>query len=175
MKKIAIILLLGAAFLLVMAACQPDPTPPPDSPSEPQVQPTFPSAGDSSAGEQAEEAVGEAVEEQEASPEPTEVPLDESGAATDIPVPEDAYKYQIMRKGSSASYQVDMTIEELVTWYQEELPKVGWEMAGPPDSGLGAIATMLRENEAGDRLTINMQANEVGGFVSVTIVVIRGG
>jgi len=34
---------------------------------------------------------------------------------------------------------------------------------------------MLRENTVGDRLTINMQANELGGFVSVTILVIRGG
>ena len=175
MKKIALLLLLGSALLLVTAACQPDPTPPPDVPAEPVVQPTHPSAGDSSAGEQVEESSGEVSETPDASPEPTEMPVDESGLALDIPIPEEAYKLQIMRKGSSATYQVDSTIEDVVSWYQEELPKVDWELAGPPDAAVGAIATMLRENTVGDRLTINMQANELGGFVSVTILVIRGG
>jgi len=175
MKKIALILLLGAALMLVMAACQPDPTPPPDAPAEPTVQATHPPAGDSSAAEQVDESSGENSEAPDASPQSTEVPVHESGAAIDIPIPEGAYKHQIMRKGSTATYQVDLTIEDVVSWYQEELPKVGWEMAGPPDSAVASIATMLRENEGGDRLTINMQANELAGFVSVTIVVIRGG
>ena len=103
------------------------------------------------------------------------MPLNESGTAADVPIPEDAYKFQSMRGGSSATYQVDMDIDELVSWYQEELPKFGWELAGPPDSAVGAMGTMLRENEAGDRLTINMQANVNAGFVSVIIQVIRGG
>ena len=175
MKKFALLLLLGSALLLITAACQPDPTPPPDTPAEPVVQPTHPSAGDSSSGEPVDESSGEVSDASDTNQEPTEVPMDESGLATDIPIPEEAYKLQIMRKGSSTTYQVDSTIEEVVSWYQEELPKVGWDYAGPPDSDVGAIATMLRENEGGDRLTINMQANEIAGFVSVTVLVIRGG
>lgn len=175
MKKIALLLMLGLALLLVTAACQPDPTPPPDALAEPVVQPTHPTAGDSSAGEQVDESSGEVSEAPDANPEPTVVPVDDEGLATDIPIPEDAYKIQIMRKGSSTTFQVDSTIEEVVSWYKEELPKVGWEFAGPPDSAVGAIATMLRENGGGDRLTINMQANELAGFVSITVLVIRGG
>ena len=174
-KKIALLLLLGSALLLFTTACQPDPTPPPDGPAEPVVQPTHPTAGDSSTGETVEEPSGEVPDVPDANPEPTEVSLDEAGLAEDIPIPDEAYKLQIMRKGSSATFQVDSTIEEVVSWYQEELPKVGWDFAGPPDSDVGAIATMLRENEGGDRLTINMQANELAGFVSVTVLVIRGG
>lgn len=173
MKKIIVIILLGSALLFVSAACQQSPSSPPGA--EPTVRPTHPSEIGSSVVEQAEEQLEEIQEEVEASPEPTEVPLNESGGATDIPIPEDAYKYQIMRGGSSATYQVDMDIDELVSWYQEELPKYGWELAGPPDSAIGAMGTMLRENEAGDRLTINMQANVNAGFVSVIIQVIRGG
>jgi hypothetical protein len=175
MKKIALLLMLVSALLLVTAACQPDRTPPPDAPAEPVVQPTHPTGGDSSAGEQVDESSGEVSEAPDANPEPTVVPVDDEGLATDIPIPEDAYKIQIMRKGSSTTFQVDSTIEEVVSWYQEELPKGGWEFAGPPDSAVGAIATMLRENSGGDRLTINMQSNELAGFVSITVVVIRGG
>ena len=175
MKKIALLLMLGSALLLVTAACQPDPTPPPDAPVEPVVQPTHPTGGDSSADEQVDESSGEVSEAPDATLEPTVMPVDEAGLAMDIPIPEDAYKIQIMRKGSSTTFQVDSTIEEVVSWYQEELPKVGWDFAGPPDSAVGAIATMLRENGVGDRLTINMQANELAGFVSITLLVIRGG
>jgi hypothetical protein len=46
-------------------------------------------------------------------------------------------------------------------------------MAGPPDNAIGSIGTMLRENAAGDRLAINMQANELGGFVILDISISR--
>jgi hypothetical protein len=173
MKKIVVILLLGAALLFVVTACQPNPTPPPGA--EPTVRPTHPSEVNSSAVERAEEEIEEVSEDVVPDIEPTAVPLNESGTAADVPIPEEAYKYQSMRGGSSATYQVDMDIGELVSWYQEELPKYGWELAGPPDSAVGAMGTMLRENEAGDRLTINMQANVNAGFVSVIVQVIRGG
>jgi hypothetical protein len=34
------------------------------------------------------------------------------------------------------------------------------------------MATMLRENAEGDRITINMQANQLGGFVRISISVV---
>jgi len=46
-------------------------------------------------------------------------------------------------------------------------------MAGSPDNAVEAIATMLRKNEAGDRLAINMQTNELGGFIRLTITISR--
>lgn len=167
MKKNALYYLIGATLiiLVVAVACQPDPTPPPDAPVS---QPTKPPVVKTDEVQSPEESSSGAVEA-------TEVPVDESGVATDIPVHEGVYKLQAMRKGSSITYQVDTTIDELVAWYQSELPNSGWEMAGPPDSAIGAMATMLRENGDGDRLTVNMQANEIAGFVSVTIQVTRGG
>lgn len=173
MKKIIIIILLGSAFLLVSAACQQSPTPPPGA--EPTVRPTHPSEIGSSAVEQAEEQLEEISEEVEASPEPTAVALGESGVEMDIPIPEGAYKFQILRGGSSALYQVDMDIEELVSWYQDELLEFGWELDRPDQDLIGQMYSMLRENAAGDRLTINMQSNQVGGFITVTIQVFRGG
>lgn len=91
----------------------------------------------------------------------------------DVPIMEGANKLQVVRKGTNVVYQVDGTVQDLVSFYQDELPNYGWEMAGPPDSAIGAIATMLRENAAGERLAINMQANEVGGFVRLTITIAR--
>jgi hypothetical protein len=91
----------------------------------------------------------------------------------DIPVIDGAYRLVAGTSGKNVVYQVDTSIEEVVTFYQEELPNFAWEMAGPPDNQVATIATMLRENEAGDRLAINMQRNELGGFVRVTLTISR--
>lgn len=102
-------------------------------------------------------------------------PVSDTGVAADIPIPEEAYQVQIARQGRTVIFQIDGKIEDIVTYYQENLPGLGWDLAGPPDTYMGSIASMLRENEAGDKLTINMQGNELGGFVRVTLTVIRGG
>lgn len=91
----------------------------------------------------------------------------------DVPVIDDAYRLIAGSSGKNVVYQVDTTIEEVVAFYQEELPNFAWEMAGPPDNQVATIATMLRENAAGDRLAINMQRNELGGFVRVTVTISR--
>jgi hypothetical protein len=91
----------------------------------------------------------------------------------DIPVIEGAYRLVAGSSGKNVVYQVDTVIEDVVTFYQEELPDFAWEMAGPPDNQVATIATMLRENASGDRLAINMQRNELGGFVRVTITISR--
>jgi hypothetical protein len=95
------------------------------------------------------------------------------GAREDIPIMEAARSLQILREGGTITYEVDADIETVVGFYQEELPKYGWELAGPQDSALASIAAMLRENQDGDRMTINMQANQLGGFVKVNISVVR--
>jgi hypothetical protein len=172
MKKIALLLMLGTVFLLIASACQSKPAPS-SGPAQADVQPTHPSAAGSNVEVQKEEAVGNDAEVVDASPEPTALALSESGAASDIPIPEEAYKLQVMRKGNSVHFQIESTIDEVVGWYQQELPKYGWELAGPPDSAIGAMATMLRENAGSDRMTINMQANELGGFINITLQVSR--
>ncbi len=95
------------------------------------------------------------------------------GVPDDVPVMDGAYQLQATRSGNNVLYQVDATVDEVVAFYQEELPKFEWEMAGPPDNAIGSIGTMLRENAAGDRLAINMQGNDLGGFVRLTITVSR--
>jgi hypothetical protein len=113
--------------------------------------------------------------EEQPGPQPTQqqVVTGEAGARDDIPVMDGAREYQVMRGGASIVYEIDADIDTVVNFYQEQLPQYGWEMAGPPDSALASIATMLRENGSGDRMTINMQENQVGGFVKVNISVVR--
>lgn len=91
----------------------------------------------------------------------------------DIPIMDGATNLQVARDGTNIQFQIDGAIVDVVAFYQEVLPDFGWEIAGPPDNVIGLIATMLRENEVSDRLAINMQANELGGFVLLTITVNR--
>ena len=116
-----------------------------------------------------EESAPEPVEDQGPAP----VEEDEGNNLDDVPIMDEAYKVQKGRSGKNVVYQVDASIEEVLTYYQEILPNYEWEIAGPPDNAVAAIATMLRENAAGDRLAINMQANELGGFVRVNITISR--
>jgi len=113
------------------------------------------------------EVVPESVEQQ------ATAPVVEAGGenSDDVPIIEDAY--QVQKGKSSIIYQVDGSVEDVVGFYQAELPNYGWELSGPPDNAVGAIATMLRENADGDLLAINMQYNSVGDFVRVTITLSR--
>jgi len=91
----------------------------------------------------------------------------------DLPLPDGAYKVDVSAGGTQVSYQHDGTIEQMVTFLQEELPAFGWDIQGSPDSAVGAIATMLRKNEAGDTLSVNMQYNANGDFVTLTMAILR--
>jgi hypothetical protein len=100
-------------------------------------------------------------------------PVSDSGIAGDIPIPEDAYQVQVAQRGTTVLFQIDGEIDDVVGFFQENLPNNGWDLVGPPDTSMGSIATLLRKNEAGDQLSINMQGNQLGGFVRVTIVILR--
>lgn len=113
------------------------------------------------------------IDEPDASEIPTYVPTVEAQVPEDVPIMEGAYRLQVVRDGTNVVYQIDSTIEEVATYYQEELPNYDWEIGRAPDNIIGSIATMLRFNPAGDRLAINMQANEVGGFVRLTLTISR--
>lgn len=154
-RKILVVLVL--LFSLVLMACAPKASPAPlSSPPE------------------AETPEAQVTSEQPGATEATSpAPSGPEGAAPDLPIMEGAYKLQILRGGNSVIYQVDAGIQDVVSFYQETLPQYGWEMAGPPDSAVGSIATMLRKNQAGDNLTVNMQENKLGGFVQVTIQITR--
>ena len=112
------------------------------------------------------EAPGQDEEPQPVATQSREIP-------EDIPVIEGVTRLQVIRGGTNILFRYNGSIDDVVTFYQDVLPEHGWELAGPPDNVIGAIATMLRENEVMDTLAINMQANELGGFVDVTITVSR--
>jgi hypothetical protein len=155
-----ILLIFGILILLFAAACSP-------------------SSGPVEEGEVTQEVVTEQapleIEEGEA-PAETEVasaPVSPAGVPEDVPIMEGATNLQVTRGGTNIKYQVDGVIDDVVRFYQEQLPNFGWESAGNPDTQAGKIASMLRINEAGDRISINMQHNELGGFVVVTVTLAR--
>jgi hypothetical protein len=150
-----------AAFILVISAC---------TPSKISVD----EYGGVISGEEAPEAqkTAEPVWGPDSGDESPQVVEVSGGVPADVPVMDGAYQLQAGRSGKNVSYQIDAAVEDVVSFYQEELPKFEWEMAGTPDNAIGSIGTMLRENAAGDRLAINMQANERGGFVILNISIL---
>ncbi len=91
----------------------------------------------------------------------------------DLPIIDGAYNVDVTSKGSNVQFQVDGDVETVLAFYQENLPNHGWEETRSPDSAIGAMGAMSRENEAGDSLTINMQYNPTGDFVVVQIALVR--
>ena len=123
-----------------------------------------------------EQETQEPVEAPAAADLPEEPPQEVAvtgGVPDDFPVMEGAYDLQSSSSGNNVSYQIDATVDDVVLFYQEELPNFGWELAGPPDNAIGTIGTMLRENAAGDQLSINMQFNQVGSFVRLMMRINR--
>lgn len=157
------------ATLLVISACTPSRIP------VDEYDGPIPGQGQGTPTVQKPTVVVEEVGEPDIVEKPTPVVELTDGIPNDLPVMEGAYEIQAGHSGQNVSYQIDGTVEEVLAYYQEELPKFGWELSGPPDNAIGSIGTMLRENVAGDRLTINMQSNVVGGFVKLTITISRGG
>jgi hypothetical protein len=153
-----LLLFLGIILILsmVLSACVPAAQTPP---------PSEISGGTESGGETEGEA-GTGGEE-----EPTE-PAD-TGLAEDIPLPEGYYDESISSDGKQIVFKVAGTSEETVAFYQTKLEEMGWLMAGPTDTAVGSTALMLRTNENGDRLSINMQYNPNANFTVVTLVVTR--
>jgi hypothetical protein len=160
--KFSILLILISVSILIITAC---------TPSRVLVEEYNQVSGETATmePETAEEIQPEPGEVQEPAP----VDEDQEIGRDDVPIMDSGYRIQKGRSGENIVYHVDATIEEVLTYYQEELPNYDWEMAGPPDNAISAIATMLRENADGDRLAINMQANELGGFVIITITISR--
>lgn len=161
--RFSILCVLLSLLLLFAVACTPS--------RVPVEEATLPAGGEIEATEEvAPTEEGEATPEQ---PELTEVPTTESGVPADVPIMEGAYNLQVARGGNNIVYQVDASVDEVVTFYQEELPKYGWNTTRNPDTAVGSTALMLRENDAGDRINLNMQYNPIGDFVRLTITIAR--
>ena len=90
----------------------------------------------------------------------------------DVPFPEGIYDTNTSSDGGQIVYKVGGESQDVVQYYQDILPGLGWEMVGQ-DTVIGNTALMSRENANGDRLSINMQYNPNAGFTVVTLVVTR--
>lgn len=142
-------------ILLVVTACAPRTTQPPQA----ELVEESPST------EEEIEDMGENDEGQQPEEQPA---VDESGGPADVPIMDGAYRLQTARAGTSISYQVDGSIEDVVAFYQEELEKLGWQATGTGDALIGPRATLVREKEDA-RMSINLQYNSVGDFVVINI------
>ena len=104
--------------------------------------------------------------------ETTAVPTQASGVPDDVPVMPDAYDLQ-SSNGLHVIYKIDAQINDVVTFYQQELPNYSWENVTNPDSAVGSMAQMTRMNAAGDRISFSIQYNPVGEFCIVEIYLTR--
>ena len=60
-----------------------------------------------------------------------------------------------------------------MTYYATELEALGWTPTRAPDSAIGVIGAMSRQNEAGDVISLTLSYNANGDFVTVLIAVSR--
>jgi hypothetical protein len=155
--------LLGIGIMLLAASCSPS-SGPVDEGGESPVVVTEQASVEVEVG-QPEEGVTET--------EVAAAPEGPPGVSEDVPIMEGYSNLQVATGGTNLHYQVDGEIADVVNFYQEQLPNYGWESAGNPDTQAGKIAALLRINGDGDRISVNMQHNELGGFVVVTITVAR--
>lgn len=156
-------------LLLIISACSPSRVPVDEFDQ-------VPAGGDTSEVQEPppEDETSAGEEQPPEEPEEPEEPVEpESEFPEDVPIIEGAYDLQSARGGRVVLYQVDEDIETVAGFYQAELPNYGWSIEGPPDNVVGSIATMSRENQAGDTLAINMQYNELGGFVRLQVTISR--
>jgi hypothetical protein len=93
----------------------------------------------------------------------------------DVPLPEDAFDIDVARGATQLNFKLPGDIDATMAYLQEQLPAYGWETEVTPDSAVGAMATMLRENAEGHRMSINIQYNQLGDFVTITLAIVREG
>lgn len=150
---------------LLFAACRPAVQTPPPSQFQTPSAATAPSSGGS---EENVGDVGTGGEEESGG----QVTGDTPQVAEDVPLPEGIYDTNISSDGGQIVYKVGGESQDVVQYYQDILPGLGWEEVGQ-DTVIGNTALMSRENADGDRLSINMQYNPNAGFTVVTLVITR--
>ena len=91
----------------------------------------------------------------------------------DVPVIPGAYALDVFSSGTQVNFKVDGSIEAVMEYYSTELAAIGWTATRAPDSAIGVIGAMSRENEAGDKISLTLSYNSNGDFVTVLIAVSR--
>lgn len=116
------------------------------------------------------------VTNQEPASSPTEKPSSEvsepKGPPEDVPIMPEGYDLKVVNP-LNLTYKVDLPAEDVLKYYQDELPNYGWEITKNPDSSVGATSQMTRENSKGDKINTTMQYNPVGKFTIVQIYINR--
>jgi hypothetical protein len=95
-----------------------------------------------------------------------------SGVPDDVPIMPNARELQASNL-LNVIYKIDVSINDVVAFYQQELPNYGWETVNNPDSVVGSMAQMARAKANGDRITFSIQYNPVGEFCIVQIYLTR--
>jgi hypothetical protein len=121
--------------------------------------------------EQAEQ--DQPVETAESQPAAPEEGSEESEVPEDLPIMPGSRKLNVTSEGTNISYEVDGSIDDVVSFYQQELPNYAWDMTRTPDNALSNMGTLSRLNENGDRLAISLQYNPMAEFVVVRIFINR--
>ncbi|HUF37739.1 MAG TPA: hypothetical protein VMN57_04390 [Anaerolineales bacterium] len=91
----------------------------------------------------------------------------------DIPIMPGAYRLDVISSGSQINFTIDGDIQSVMDYYAAELAENGWEPTRAPDSVIGVVGSMSRQNAVGDVVSVTLQYNSNGNFVTVTIAVSR--
>lgn len=171
MKKQSFLsLILILILMLFMAACGGGNAPVAEPTSPPaEVVGEEPTAEDSAVEEPATPVPSGSGDE----PVENTPALDENGVPTDVPLMDGLYDLRVEANNTRVIYKVEGTIQDVVAYYQAELPTLGWNETLGADSAVGAMGTIGRQNEKLDKLSMNLIFNPNGNFVIVTIDVIR--
>jgi hypothetical protein len=91
----------------------------------------------------------------------------------DIPIMPGAYRLDVISGATQISFTVDGDIQSVMDYYAAELAEYGWEPTRAPDSVVGVVGSMSRQNEIGEIVSVTLQYNQNGNFVTVTIAISR--
>jgi len=89
---------------------------------------------------------------------PTQALSAEQRVPEDIPIPDTATNLHVDSRGTTVTYSVAMSLEDLILFYQAELTANGWEPTGGSESLFGRLATIVRKKGA-SRVSVTMNGN----------------
>jgi ABC-type Fe3+-hydroxamate transport system substrate-binding protein len=95
-----------------------------------------------------------------------------TGIPEDVPIMPEAKELQVTNQ-NNIDFKVDLPLEDVVAFYQEELINYGWDKINNPDTVVGSMAQMSRSKANGDRITFSLQYNPIGEFSIVKIFITR--
>ncbi len=96
-----------------------------------------------------------------------------AGVPDDVPLMPGAYDVQVQKAGTLVVYRVKALLGEVLDYYQEVLPRYGWQQTAAQDTVVGYVAKLARAKPAGDRVVLSLRYDVRGHFVTVAISVAR--